>query len=290
MSQKDPTYKEAIKKTMIYSSIFKYPLTYYQLLNYLIIEPQGKINIKSFQYELAKLIKKQYIKVEDERCYLPGIKYIEWKERKKVSKSLIKKNKPIFKILEQIPWVKFIGITGSVAAFNADSNADIDVFIITQKNRAWLTRGFFTIILKFILKNYVSKGIDPNIFIDETALEWPKDKQNIYTANEIARMIPIINKENTYFKFIQSNNWVRNYLGNFKIYKEKLSTKKEDTNQGNTLLNILDDLAMKLQVLYMKKKKTQEITKKHFIHFNKNDSTNPVIDKYNEKINENVNS
>jgi len=290
MSQKDQTYKEAIQKTMAYSSIFKYPLTYYQLLNYLIIAPQEKVNMRAFQYELAKLIKKQYIKVEDEKCYLPGVKYVEWKKRKKISKTLIKKNKYAFKILEKLPWVKFMGITGSVAAYNADEDADIDIFVITQHNRVWLTRGFFTIILKIILGNYVSKGIDPNIFIDENKLEWPKDRQNLYTANEIIRMYPIVSKENIYFKFISKNSWVRNYLGNFKHqqYRSDKTHSKENNhnNQGEVLFNILDNIAMFLQIKYMRKKKTNEITEKHFIHFNKNDSTSPILDKYKEKTKE----
>lgn len=284
MSQKDQSYKEAIQKTMLYSSIFKYPLTYYQLLSYLIIESQEKINIRAFQYELAKLIKKQYIKVEDEMCYLPGVKYVEWKKRKKMSKTLIRRNKYVFRILESIPWVKFIGITGSVAAYNADMDADIDIFVITQLNRVWITRGFFTIILKIILGNYVFKGIDPNIFVDETSLEWPKEKQNLYTANEIVRMHPVVNKNNMYFRFMEKNLWVKDYLGNFRINTNKIEKEPHHEYQGLKFLNSLDNIAMFLQVNYMKKRKTKEVTKKHFIHFNKKDSTDPILDKYNEKV------
>jgi len=284
MHEKNPKYREAIKKTLIYSSIFRYPLTYYQLLNFLIIEPENEIKIKSFEYELAKLIKKQYVIVEEDRCILPGIKYVEWKSGKKLSKILIKKNRSTFKIIQRIPWIKFIGITGSGAAYNSTEDSDLDIFVITQKNRLWITRLFLAIILKHILKNYVKKGVDPNIFIDETKLEWPKDRQNLYVANEIVRMHPIIDKDNTYFKFLAKNKWIKEFMGNFRTYEYEEDKKKKVTPQGELLLNLIDSILMGLQRLYMFKKVTNEIMSKHFIHFNKNDSTNPVLEKYNEKI------
>ena len=283
MTEKNPKYREAIKKTLLYSYIFRYPLSYYQLLNFLIIEPQEEINTKSFEYELAKLIKKQYVIVENERCILPGVKYVDWSTAKKQAKTLIKKNRGTFKILKNLPWIKFIGITGSGAAYNSDSESDLDIFIITQKNRVWLTRGFMAIILKFVLKNYVSKGIDPNIFVDESTMEWPKDQQNLYVANEIIRMHPIYDKDNTYFRFLHQNKWIENHMGNFKThYIEDAENKVK--NQGEHVLNILDTLSMLLRRAYMHKKITTEKVKKHFIHFNKNDSTNPILSKYQEKV------
>lgn len=283
MTEKNPKYKEAIKKTLIYSSIFRYPLTYYQLLNFLIIEPQEKINIKSFEYELAKLIKKQYVVVEHEKCILPGTKYIEWQDAKKYAKTLIKKNRPTFKILKKIPWIKFIGITGSGAAYNSDAESDLDILVITQKNRIWITRGIMAFILKVILGNYVKKGVDPNIFITDTSMEWPKEQQNLYVANEIVRMHPIYDKDNTYFKFLHSNKWIENYLGNFKTHYIENTLENQQKYQGEVLLNLIDYLFMLLQKTYMRKKVTSEIVKKQFIHFNKNDSSNPILDKYQEK-------
>jgi len=283
MVEKNPKYREAIKKTLLYSSIFRYPLTYYQLLNFLIIDPQKEINTKSFQYELAKLIRKQYVIVEDEMCFLPGTKYVDWTEGKRHAKALIKKNRGVFKILGKIPWVHFIGITGSGAAYNSDKESDLDIFVITRRNRVWLTRLVFAIILKGILKNYVKKGIDPNIFIDETQLEWPKQQQNLYIANEIVRMHPIVNKENMYFKFLHENKWIEKHMGNFKTHYVNPLRVKKNRFQGEILLNTIDTLLMALQRIYMRRKKTNEITKKHFIHFNKNDSTNPILEKYQEK-------
>jgi len=284
MLEKNPKYREAIKRTLLYSSIFRYPLTYYQLLTFLIIEPQKEINTKSFEYELAKLIKKQYVVIEDEKCILPGTKYVEWDKGKKLAKILIKKNRTTFKMLKGIPWVKFIGITGSGAAYNSDKDSDLDIFVITQKNRTWITRCIFAIILKLIFKSYVKKGIDPNIFIDETNLEWPKEHQNLYTANEIIRMHPIFNKDNTYFKFLDSNKWIEQHMGNFRAYYVTADNKNpKESLQGEHMLNLIDSILMILQKVYMKRRITNEIVKKHFIHFNKNDSTNPILSKYQEK-------
>lgn len=281
MNELNIKYNTAIKNTLIYSSIFKYPLTYYQILNFLIIDEQENINIKIFQQELARLIKKKYIIVKDEMCFLPGVRYLNWHLGRKFSKKIFKKNRHIFKILNKIPWIKFIGATGSSAAKNSNAQSDLDVFIITQKNRVWLTRFFVTIILKTIFKSYVKKGIDPNIYIDETCLSWPTKHRNLYVANEIIRMEPIIDKENYYFKFLNANKWVNHYIGNFKAYYVKQDITK---NKNEFFLSFLDTLLMYIQIFYMKKRITSEVVKKNFIHFNKNDSTHPVLNKYQQKI------
>ena len=41
-----------------------------------------------------------------------------------------------------------IAITGSVANYDAEENDDIDLLIVTEKNRLWITRGFVFLILK----------------------------------------------------------------------------------------------------------------------------------------------
>lgn len=283
MATKNEIYREAIKKTLLYSSIFKYPITYYQILNFLIIDEQNKIDIKIFETELAKLIKQKYVNVKDERCYLPGVKYNNWNKAGKISKKLFKKNKYVIKNLTKIPWIKYIGATGSYAAKNSNNKSDLDLFIITQKNRVWITRLFVTILLKFVFKNYVVKGIDPNIYISESSMKWPSSSRNLYVANEIIRMETLFDRDNYYFSFIKNNKWVLDYAGNFKSYYQNIKNKSNKYN-SEPLMNLLDTLLMKMQINYMKNKITSEVVKKDFIHFNKNDSTHPVLSRYKQKI------
>src|SRR5258708_2858873 len=186
----------AIKNTLQYRAIFKYPLSFQQLQTYLICR-------KGFEYEffkktVSRLHKKNYIKAKDEKFTLPSLKPFSWDLRGKYSKEHIERNSKVFKKLGSIKWIKMLAVTGSVAAFNADKDDDIDIFIVTERNRLWLTRFFVVLMLKamgvYRSETNPNKKICPNILIDETQLEWNKDKQNIYVAHEIAMMYPIINR------------------------------------------------------------------------------------------------
>lgn len=273
----------AIKNTLKYRSIFKYPMSFFQLQTFLICK-------KSFDYDFFKktmhrLHKKNFIKAKEERFFLPTLKPLSWNLRAKYSKELISEAEPAIKALGMIPWIKLLAITGSVAAFNADKDDDLDIFIITKKNRLWITRFFTVLILKALNKyrteSNPQRKICPNILIDETNLEWQKDKQNIYTAHEIVMMHPYINRDNTYFKFLKKNIWILEYFGNFSInLPNKLGSKQK---VESTLVNFCENFLRSLQLAYMRKRQTSEVTTRNFIHFNKNDWAPKILNQYSHK-------
>lgn len=270
----------AIKKTLAYSSIFKYPLSFYQLSTFLLSK-------KSYDYDfftkaVRRVVKKKHVRAKEGKFYHPSCKPVSWVIRKKYTKDLLDESQFGFKMLKAIPWIKLLAVTGSVAAYNATKDDDIDLFVITEKNRVWLTRGFVILILKAINK-YAQNGETNrkfccNLYIDESNLKWPQDKQSMYIAREIITMHPVINRDNTYFAFMKENMWLKEYFCNFHItFAEVTQTKKVEKSR---LINRLEKTAKDLQMRYMKKKKTTEITRKDFIHFNKNDHTERVISEF----------
>lgn len=274
----------AILKTLAYRAIFKYPLSFYQLSTFLITNRE--FDFEFLTTSLKRLIKKNKVKIIDGKFIFPGIKPLSWERRFKDTKNMLNEYKIVFKVLGGVPWVKMVGVTGSVAAYNADREADMDIFIISQKGRLWLTRGFCLLFLK-LLRKYPKKGhekgkICPNLLIDETKLEWPREKHSIFTAHEVCMMQPVYNKDNTYLKFLHSNEWA---FANFKNYKVDL-TKKLVTHTLRTskLVDLLEKWAMKMQYNYMKKKMTGEIVQKSFIHFNKNDNAPEILNTYGQYL------
>ena len=63
--------------------------------------------------------------------------------------TLIKKAKEIAKLLYKFPYVRAIGLSGSVSKNFADEKSDIDYFLITKANRLWIART----LLVFFRKN-----------------------------------------------------------------------------------------------------------------------------------------
>lgn len=277
--KKIPLVEKAILDTLKYRAVFNYPMSFYQLSNYLVTKK--KVASEALETALINLEKKKKIKVKEKKYYLSGIKIVSWDERFNSSQELIEKANKLAQILEKIPWITFIGVTGSVAANNATKDDDIDILIITKPKRLWLTRGFVFLILKILgeLRTDVNskKKFCPNIFLDESNSGWSKSKRNLYVAHEIAMIYPALDREEAYFKFIKSNDWVFNHLRNVKpdSYESKLKYK-----MGFSFFNIFESLAFETQTAYMKNKMTTEVIKKDFIHFNRDDSTEKVLGNY----------
>lgn len=273
----------SVKRTLAYRAVFKYPLTFHQLSTYLISKRDFEHDF--FTKSVRRLVKKKHIKTKDETYYLPGVRPLSWQARFKNTQELLAHAMPAIKLIGKIPWIKMIGITGSVATFNAKPEDDIDLFIVTQKNRVWITRFFVFLILKSLgmyaqgKKN--KRKLCCNLFIDESEMMWAKEKQNVYVAHEIVHLMPVVNKSDTYFEFIGKNKWALKHFPNFKIHIED---SEKNNYEGSRLVDFVDNHLHKLQLNYMKNKKTKEITTKKLIHFNKNDHTRRIISEYKRNL------
>jgi hypothetical protein len=269
----------AIQKTLSYSAVFKYPLSYYQICANLI--SKNKFSGKQIRKELKKQEKDGFITKYKGRYHLSSIKTVDWEERKKCTEKLIRNNRWVFEILEKIPWLKMISVTGSAANYNMEEKADIDLMFITSKNRLWLTRGFVFLILAILNKlpkEHKNRELCPNIFIDESSLGWIKKRRNLYVAQNIISMQPIFDKDEMYFRFMSANKWVKEYYHNFKInLPEKFTPVKSSKSM---LMNLIEKLAMFLELKYMKRKMTTEIATEKLIHFNKNDNSRRILKSY----------
>ncbi len=271
---------KAILKTLAYSSVFNYPMSKFQIYKYLITK--NKFSHEFFEKSLKRLVKMGHIKSKDSKYYLPGMRPVSWNLRDKYSRDLMEENKIVFKLLKKIPWIKMLAVTGSVASNNAVKEDDIDVFIVAQKNRMWITRFFVYLILQSVNKYAFGENnktkLCCNIFVDEENLEWDKKDKALYIAYEIASMHPIIDRDYTYFRFINKNKWIGDHFANF-IMEEKIDKVSEQTI-GSGLIDIFENLARKLQLNYMKNKKTSEVTTKTLIHFNKHDHSQKIMEDY----------
>lgn len=270
----------SVLKTLWYKQIFNCPMSLYEIKHFLVDQ---KIETREeLKNTVNELFRKNLIEFGSGKYYFKHLHDALNPARKSNSVELINTSKEIIKNLSTIPWIKLISITGSVSALNANKNDDIDIFIIAEKNRVWLTRAFVVFMLKTMKayrseKDYAGK-ICPNIIIDESKLEWPKHRQNIYTANEILMMRPVYNKHETYIKFLNSNAWLNQFFPNF-TWDQNLNNSSKEIPQSK-ILNIAEWIIQQLQKLYMARKKTTEITKPKFIHFNKFDWSQKILDEF----------
>ena len=194
--------------------------------------------------------------------------------RKRISARKMRLARKAADVIALIPTVKMVGITGALAMENATKESDIDLITITKQNTLWLTRLATMVLLKvagiktrrFGDKNEEDK-LCLNMWLDETDLIFRK--RNVYTAHELAQIVPLVNKDGTYEMFIEKNNWIKDYWPNaIRGANFSRSTKKGHASIkvlskiSDLVLKPLELLSWKLQLWYMNKKITREVVTK----------------------------
>jgi hypothetical protein len=275
----------SVLKTLIYGDIFNYPISKDELWKFLIGKKLGRDSFEDF------------LKSSPERIgFSDGFYYLSGREnnikirikRKKESQRKILIAKKISKQLSVIPTIKFVGISGALSLENSERDDDIDLFVIVSKGSLWLTRLVMIIVLLFIGRyrrrnqREVSDKICLNMIIDESAMPFPKKRQDLYTAHEIAQLMPVFERDGIYRKFKIANRWVGKYLPNFvnriKNHESRIKSKKRN------LLFIFEHIAKIVQLWLIKKHITTETVKDNFLAFHPYDYKNKVLSEYKNRL------
>jgi predicted nucleotidyltransferase len=200
---------ESILATLAYYDLFNYPLTQIELYQFL----QKTSDYQSFSIELEKLISEQQVYRLDEFYSLHNNPVLASRRRKgnEKAKQLLSKSEKVCTFLFKFPYVRGIGVSGSLSKNYADDNSDIDLFIITKKNRLWIARTLLHIFKKLTFIVGKQHYFCMNYFVDEAGLSI--EEKNIYTATEIVTLLPIKGFE-AFREFNKQNSWVKLFLPN----------------------------------------------------------------------------
>ncbi len=288
-----------ILRTIVYYDIFDYSVHFKDIsiacvfsendktlcqnaLDYLV---QKKVIFKIFDYYALKadpLLVEKRLKGEAE------------------AKGWMKKAKQYSRIISYFPYVRGVSLSGSLSKGIIGDDPDIDYFIITEPNRLWLTRALLTAFKKiFLLNSYRYFCI--NYFIDSKNLEI--EEKNIFTATEIATLVPVYGHTQNK-KFFEQNAWVKNYYPPYFTNERTTLLKHKDIVFKNFLELLLknkigdrlDDFFMNITKRFWKTKFGNKYSKEEFEllfkskkHISKHHPQNfqhKVLKQYAEKIEE----
>jgi hypothetical protein len=252
--------EESEKLSVSYHDLFDYPLTFSDLIKWNI----GKEGVTSIKSNTGITRKNGFYFLEKH----DGLIYKRIL-RKRVSEKKILIAKKVSRILSLIPSIKMIAVTGSLAMDNAEDKSDIDLMIITKSGALWSTRLFvYLVICLFgIQKRNPEDKIQEdklclNMWMDENDLIW-KSPRNIYTAHEIAQIVPLVNKNKTYEKFLYKNKWILKFWPNSVRIRNQDSDTRKDKKTGfyipNFTSSLIEKICYKIQYSYMKSRITREI-------------------------------
>jgi len=233
--------EEAITEVIAFFDLFDYPLTAFEIWQY--------CRVKSKLAEVISVLDNKndagFLKIIDS---LEGFYFLNGrsniikirKDRYNYTDKKFKRAVMIVRIFKIIPWLKMIAVGNLIGAHNLKKESDIDLFIVVEKGRIWISRFFCVLIAKFLglrpkpgnerdkicLSFFISEDqmdlsglmLDNNLgdssaeFIPQIAGLQNKD---IYFIYWLAGLTSVYNQDDTYKKFIGANNWIKADLPNW---------------------------------------------------------------------------
>lgn len=248
--------KKEIISVLKYFAFFEYPPSKDQIYTFLPVKCDKEV----FLRYLEELKNERQISMRNNRYWLTSCKsfYSYFKERSELTKKKIYMVKTYLHIIGKLPWIKYIGISGSASMNNAKLSSDVDVFIITSFKRLWTARFFSILIAKYMgLRNSRHPArICLNMFFDESDVLIRKEKRTAYVAHEIIQLNNFLSKNCTYENFLNENKWVK------KIYPNAVfpyvSNEFTRINPHFVLMDILEYLLKIIQLKIIKNRLSQE--------------------------------
>ncbi len=286
--------EKAVLKTLIYADIFDYPLKAWEVHKWLIGK---KATLKQVEKTLKDKNLKSKIKNQKGYYFFSKRKQIVRKRinREKESKEYLKVAKIAGFLLKLIPWVKLVGISGSLAMRNSSKKDDVDLFVITAKKRLFLSRLALLFILSLIRKRRkvtdskkkAAGKICINLLLEENNLA--QNDSNIYLAHEVLQMVPLWQRDDVYSQFLEANNFAFKHLPNW-ISSQKQHQKLKVKDQKYFLFNIFslaldlfEDFARWIQLKLMTEARGMERITNHSLYFHPENHGIRVLREYQKR-------
>lgn len=240
--------ENSILKTLAYFDMFLYPLTKEEIGLFL----EQKTDQSALSIALDQLQQSSRIFCFDQFYSLQNDESLVKRriEGNLLAEKFLETGYRNAAFLQKFPFVRGVGISGSLSKKFADKETDIDFFIITQSERLWLARTFLHLFKKLTYLAGKQHGFCMNYFIAENALQIAE--KNIFTATEVVTLIPVCG-DKAMASFFSNNNWVSDYLPAQNIQKKCVNPIQDawfkrliETLLDNGFGNWLDDQFMKI--------------------------------------------
>jgi hypothetical protein len=257
--------EQSIIKALAYFDVFNYPLTQEEIYHFL-DQPVAMEVVMATLFQL----------VEEKRIFRFGSFYslqpdpalrVRRTTGNHKAEVLLKTACKVGGFLYQFPFVRGIGISGSLSKNFADQHTDIDFFIITRTNRLWIARTLMHLFKKLTFITGHQHWYCMNYYIDEEAMLI--EEQNIFTATELITLLPVCGN-GTMDRFYDENNWAAEFFPNQQLGRQSILLSRSGWFKkavewlfNNKLGNAIDNMLMRITARRWKKKEQLHRTNDH---------------------------
>lgn len=208
--------KQAVLSTLAYFQLFEVPLTRSELSEHLFFaEPdEEKITIYLKESPLIKLTEGYYSLSSDPAFHE---KFFQKVQRSRQLWKKIRRWQWLFSIC---PFVKVVCVCNSLPIYAVDEGSDIDLLVVTKKNRLFLTRLCLTLLTSvFGVRRHGDKTEGRfclSFYLSEEATDFKELAQepyDIYLAYWVKTLEPIAGDYSSYEKILVENRpWLDGYF------------------------------------------------------------------------------
>jgi len=205
-------FENNILRVMVYFDLFHYPITKEEIHQFLdkkadpieLDKSLTELNAKRLIFRFGQF----YALHNDQKLINRRIRGNE------LAKRLMPKAVHISNFLYQFPFVRAVGISGSLSKNYADESSDFDYFIVTQSGRLWISRTIMHAFKKLTFLTGRQHYYCMNYFVDEEGMQI--EEKNIFTATELSTLIPVCGN-GAMDSFFEANEWVNRYFPNHPV-------------------------------------------------------------------------
>ena len=217
---KDIEIKKSILSTMAFFDIFDYPLTSWEIWKFLY---RNKAEFIDVLHELGAMESERIINSEKGFYFFPHRSDIVRIRHARYIFAEKKYKKACFaaKIIAVLPCVNAIFVCNSLGYSNSRNDSDIDFFIISRRNRLWVTR-FFAVFVTHLSGmrrhgNKVNNRICLSFYASSDALSMENillSGEDIYFYYWLSTLYPLYGYFDNTEKVFTSNTWQNAILPN----------------------------------------------------------------------------
>jgi len=199
----------AIARSVLYASLFEYPLTLAQLRQTLIESTQTPTEILA-TYAASALL--QASVEHRDGFFFPRGQYALVQERRRRearSRRFLGRHKPLLALISAMPYVRMVALSGSIAHLNLDGGGDLDLFIVTRGRHVWSVTVAVLVLAKLLRQRRL---LCANFVVSDERLAL--EQQDLFTASQIIHLKPLAGHD-VYCKLVAANPFVTRFYPNF---------------------------------------------------------------------------
>ena len=177
----------AIARSVIYASLFDYPLTREQLHRTLVESDQSAAEILAV-YDGSEML--QHMIEYRDGYFFPigrGDLVAERARREARSAAFLERHELVLQLIAAIPYTRLVALSGSVAHLNLEPGGDLDLFVITKGPRVWTVTVAVLLLAKLLHRR---RAVCANFILADSHLTL--EQPDLFTANQVIHLRPLI--------------------------------------------------------------------------------------------------